>query len=129
MIKTGGELHYYINGLDQGIAATTVPSPVWAVVDLYGMTVKVSGLPDKLGVSTGQAKNTWLLMAFMGLKFSVYCVAIFLHFSIFSELSFHPSSPPQVTIVERDEREEQNLITRRNTQMGDTNSTLTDAGK
>lgn len=43
MIKTGGELHYYINGLDQGIAATTVPSPVWAVVDLYGMTVKVRG--------------------------------------------------------------------------------------
>lgn len=41
MIKTGGELHYYINGLDQGIAATGVPPPVWAVVDLYGMTVKV----------------------------------------------------------------------------------------
>ena len=44
MIKTGGELHYYINGLDQGIAATTVPSPVWAVVDLYGMTVKVGSV-------------------------------------------------------------------------------------
>lgn len=42
MIKTGGELHYYINGLDQGIASSTVPAPVWAVVDLYGMTVKVS---------------------------------------------------------------------------------------
>ena len=42
MIKTGGELHYYINGLDQGIAATSVPPPVWAVVDLYGMTVKVT---------------------------------------------------------------------------------------
>lgn len=42
MLKTGGELHYYINGLDQGVAATNVPPPVWSVVDLYGMTVKVS---------------------------------------------------------------------------------------
>lgn len=42
MIKTGGELHYYINGLDQGVAATNIPAPVWAVVDLYGMTVKVN---------------------------------------------------------------------------------------
>ncbi|KAK7071519.1 Neuralized-like protein 4, partial [Halocaridina rubra] len=71
IIKTDGELHYYINGLDQGIAATSVPSPVWAVVDLYGMTVKV-------------------------------------------------------TIVDRDEREEQNLITRRNTQMGEPQPLLSD---
>ena len=42
MIKPGRSLHYYINGLEQGTAATTVPDPVWAVVDLYGMTVKVS---------------------------------------------------------------------------------------
>ncbi|XP_031830044.2 neuralized E3 ubiquitin protein ligase 4 [Nomia melanderi] len=54
-----GNLHYIINGLDQGIAAK-VPAGVWGVIDLYGMTVKV-------------------------------------------------------TIVDRDEREEQNLVTRRNT--------------
>ncbi|XP_049944445.1 neuralized-like protein 4 [Schistocerca serialis cubense] len=58
--KANGNLHYFINGLDQGVAASKVPSRVWGVVDLYGMTVKVS-------------------------------------------------------IVDRDEREEQNLITRRNT--------------
>lgn len=57
--KSNGNLHYFINGLDQGIAAK-VPASVWGVIDLYGMTVKV-------------------------------------------------------TIVDRDEREEQNLITRRNT--------------
>lgn len=57
--KSNGNLHYFINGLDQGIAAK-VPTVVWGVIDLYGMTVKV-------------------------------------------------------TIVDRDEREEQNLITRRNT--------------
>lgn len=60
MIRQGnGDLHYLINGLDQGVAAK-VPTGVWGVIDLYGMTVKV-------------------------------------------------------TIVDRDEREEQNLVTRRNT--------------
>ncbi|XP_015586465.1 neuralized-like protein 4 [Cephus cinctus] len=60
MIRRGnGNLHYLINGLDQGIAAK-VPAGIWGVIDLYGMTVKV-------------------------------------------------------TIVDRDEREEQNLVTRRNT--------------
>ena len=59
MRKSNGNLHYYINGLDQGVAAK-VPATVWGVIDLYGMTVKV-------------------------------------------------------TIVDRDEREEQNLVTRRNT--------------
>jgi len=57
--QSNGDLHYIINGLDQGIAAK-IPAGVWGVIDLYGMTVKV-------------------------------------------------------TIVDRDEREEQNLVTRRNT--------------
>ncbi|XP_017783812.1 PREDICTED: neuralized-like protein 4 [Nicrophorus vespilloides] len=60
MRKPDGNLHYFINGLDQGVAAERVPTTVWGVIDLYGMTIKVS-------------------------------------------------------IVERDEREEQNLMTRRNT--------------
>ncbi|XP_024082725.1 neuralized-like protein 4 isoform X2 [Cimex lectularius] len=60
MRKSNADLHYFINSLDQGVAASQVPSPIWGVVDLYGMTLKV-------------------------------------------------------TIVDRDEREEQNLITRRNT--------------
>lgn len=59
MRKSNGNLHYFINGLDQGVAAK-VPNTIWGVIDLYGMTVKV-------------------------------------------------------TIVDRDEREEQNLVTRRNT--------------
>ena len=62
MRKANGNLHFYINGLDQGVAATRVPNQMWGVVDLYGMTVKV-------------------------------------------------------TIVDRDERDEQNLITRRNVAM------------
>ncbi|EDW40530.1 GL24837 [Drosophila persimilis] len=59
MRKANGNLHYYINGQDQGVAATRVASTLWGVIDLYGMTIKV-------------------------------------------------------TIVDRDEREQQNLVTRRN---------------
>ncbi|CRK92215.1 CLUMA_CG005699, isoform A [Clunio marinus] len=57
--KSNGNLHYYINGRDQGVAATRVAQTLWGVIDLYGMTIKV-------------------------------------------------------TIVDRDEIEEQNLVTRRN---------------
>jgi neuralized-like protein 4 len=59
MRKSNGNLHYYINGRDQGVAATRVSNTLWGVIDLYGMTIKV-------------------------------------------------------TIVDRDEIEEQNLVTRRN---------------
>ncbi|KAH8270110.1 hypothetical protein KR018_004088, partial [Drosophila ironensis] len=59
MRKANGNLHYYINGQDQGVAANRVAATLWGVIDLYGMTIKV-------------------------------------------------------TIVDRDEREQQNLVTRRN---------------
>ncbi|GBM14659.1 Neuralized-like protein 4 [Araneus ventricosus] len=40
--KSNKSLYYYINGFDQGIAAENVPDVLYGVVDLYGMTVKVS---------------------------------------------------------------------------------------
>ncbi|XP_041987220.1 neuralized-like protein 4 [Aricia agestis] len=42
MRKDTGKLHYFINGIDQGVATDRVEQQVWGVVDLYGMTVKVS---------------------------------------------------------------------------------------
>ncbi|MGH0183321.1 UNVERIFIED_CONTAM: hypothetical protein FKN15_011752 [Acipenser sinensis] len=42
MRKVGGALHFCINGIDQGIAATQTPPTVYGVVDLYGMAVKVT---------------------------------------------------------------------------------------
>ncbi|XP_073683977.1 neuralized-like protein 4 [Garra rufa] len=43
MMRTAtGDLHYFINGLDQGVACTGLPSEVFAVVDLYGQCVQVS---------------------------------------------------------------------------------------
>uniref|UniRef100_A0A3B4B3P8 Neuralized-like protein 4 n=1 Tax=Periophthalmus magnuspinnatus TaxID=409849 RepID=A0A3B4B3P8_9GOBI len=42
MMRTAtGDLHYYINGVDQGVACSGLPS-VFAVVDLYGQCVQVS---------------------------------------------------------------------------------------
>ena len=40
--NSNGNLHFLINGIDQGLAISQTPSPVWGVVDLYGMAVKVS---------------------------------------------------------------------------------------
>ena len=49
MRKANGNLHFYINGLDQGVAATRVGNQMWGVVDLYGMTVKVTiGRPKQI---------------------------------------------------------------------------------
>lgn len=40
--KKNQDLHYFINGIDQGVAASNVVQCVWGVVDLYGRTVKVT---------------------------------------------------------------------------------------
>ena len=42
MRLSNGSLHYYINGVDQGIAEVRAPQLIWGVVDLYGMAVKVT---------------------------------------------------------------------------------------
>ncbi|XP_024857961.1 neuralized-like protein 4 isoform X3 [Kryptolebias marmoratus] len=42
MRKASGALHFYINGIDQGVAAAQTPNEVYGVVDLYGMAVKVT---------------------------------------------------------------------------------------
>ncbi|XP_063305913.1 neuralized-like protein 4 isoform X1 [Pelobates fuscus] len=40
--KASGALHFYINGMDQGVASCQTPPVVYGVVDLYGMAVKVT---------------------------------------------------------------------------------------
>lgn len=42
MRRSNGNLHYFINGRDQGIAASRVATQLWGVIDLYGMTIKVT---------------------------------------------------------------------------------------
>ncbi|OWK50327.1 Neuralized-like protein 4 [Lonchura striata] len=40
--KANNALHFYINGVDQGVATSLTPQVVYGVVDLYGMAVKVT---------------------------------------------------------------------------------------
>lgn len=37
-----GMLHFFVNGVDQGTAATDVPANVYAVIDMYGKCAQVS---------------------------------------------------------------------------------------
>ncbi|XP_073091011.1 neuralized-like protein 4 isoform X1 [Manis javanica] len=40
--KSNSALHFFINGIDQGVATPLTPAVVYGVVDLYGMAVKVT---------------------------------------------------------------------------------------
>ena len=40
MRKESGVLHFYVNGDDQGPAATNVPDRVYGVIDLYGQAAQ-----------------------------------------------------------------------------------------
>ena len=40
--KIDGSLHFFVNGVDMGVAATNIPQKVHAVVDLYGRCVEIS---------------------------------------------------------------------------------------
>ncbi|XP_075345784.1 neuralized-like protein 4, partial [Mycteria americana] len=54
MMRTArGDLRYFINGADQGVACSGLPAEVYAVVDLYGQCVQVS-----LTGATGPADNS-----------------------------------------------------------------------
>ena len=37
-----GDLHFYVNGVDQGIAASQVPANIYGVVDVYGRCAQVT---------------------------------------------------------------------------------------
>lgn len=41
-ITVNGELHFYLNGVDQGIAARGVPLDCQLVIDLYGPVEEVN---------------------------------------------------------------------------------------
>lgn len=45
MRTSQGDLIFYINGESQGIAASNIPNPVYALVNLYGKCVQVSMYP------------------------------------------------------------------------------------
>ena len=42
MCKEDGMLHFYVNGVDQGPAASNVPGNVYGVIDLYGQAAQAT---------------------------------------------------------------------------------------
>lgn len=40
--KDNGNLHFFVNGVDQGLAASNVPEQVFGVVDLYGQAAQAT---------------------------------------------------------------------------------------
>ena len=42
MRKEDGTLHFYVNGTDQGPAASNVPSNIYGVIDLYGQAAQAT---------------------------------------------------------------------------------------
>lgn len=42
VVYEDGKLHFFVNGIDQGLAASNVPNNVYGVIDLYGQAAKAS---------------------------------------------------------------------------------------
>lgn len=42
MRTSNGDLHFFVNGINQGIAASNVLSNIYAVVDMYGKCAQVT---------------------------------------------------------------------------------------
>nr|KAG5698954.1 hypothetical protein BaRGS_024875 [Batillaria attramentaria] len=53
-----GTLHFYRDGMDQGVACTDIPTGVYAVVDLYGLCAQVS-ISSGSGVRIEQMGTKW----------------------------------------------------------------------
>ena len=47
MRTSGGELHFYVNDKDQGVASQGVPEKVYGVVELHGRALAVSIIDPK----------------------------------------------------------------------------------
>ena len=43
---SSGVLHFFVNGIDQGPAATNIPGKVYAVIDMYGKCAQVTVMDD-----------------------------------------------------------------------------------
>ena len=42
LVDSESRLHLYVNGIDQGVAASDIPTSCYAVVDVYGQCEEVS---------------------------------------------------------------------------------------
>lgn len=59
MRSSTGELHFFVNGIDQGTAATDIPANVYAVIDMYGKCAQVSIIESTDNRVTGECTCNW----------------------------------------------------------------------
>ena len=50
MRNDDGSLHFFVNGVDQGLATSDVPPFVYGVIDLYGQAVQAT-IIDRAGTA------------------------------------------------------------------------------
>jgi len=56
MRHSNGSLHYFLDGVHQGIACTNVPANVYPVIDIYGRCTQVSILsPPEIKCNDGDS--------------------------------------------------------------------------
>lgn len=67
MRRSSGNLHFFINGVDQGIAADRCGLEIWGVIDLYGMTVKVK-LNNKIYNHFNSSNMVYIILKYNTLK-------------------------------------------------------------
>lgn len=51
--KETGTVHFFVNGIDQGAAASNVPENVYGVIDLYGQAAQAT-IVDQSGLYIGE---------------------------------------------------------------------------
>lgn len=76
--RENGCLHFLVNGNDFGVACTNVPSPLYAVVDLYGKCVEVSSYKE-FNLSNGKSVTANTCRHFV--SFSRLMFSDFFHFT------------------------------------------------
>lgn len=72
--KSNGNLNFFINGIDQGLAASNVPENVYAVIDLYGQVSKASVIAvNKVGMYPVPSISPQIAKSQVTMKFNHEC--------------------------------------------------------
>lgn len=86
--RSSGHVHFVINGVDQGVAATDVPAGVYAVVDLYGRSARVSIVPQLTQQASVEEVSRYMVL---------WCFVFYCFVSYFITLQEQASEEPCVS--------------------------------
>jgi hypothetical protein len=97
MCRETGMLHFFVNGIDQGAAASNIPDRVYGVIDLYGQAAQAT-IVDTLDcyspdtVNSSLSNTTIYRLSCSCLAHVVICMTCICKFSGFNlgSASMHP---------------------------------------